>query len=88
MPFKSQAQRRMMFATNPEVAKEMQAKTRKGAKLPEHVAKKKAQKKAPAKKVAKKKMPPGIEPKREGPKHEAAESPRMKALERVYSSRS
>jgi hypothetical protein len=37
MPFKSQAQRRFLFATNPAVAKEFAAATPKGAKLPDHV---------------------------------------------------
>lgn len=41
MPFKSQAQRRKLFASNPKVAKEFAAKTPKGAKLPERVKKKK-----------------------------------------------
>jgi hypothetical protein len=41
MPFKSQSQRRKLFATNPELAKEFAAKTPKGKKLPEKVAKKK-----------------------------------------------
>lgn len=37
MPFKSNAQRKFLFANNPEVAKEFAAHTPKGAKLPEHV---------------------------------------------------
>jgi hypothetical protein len=37
MPFKSQAQRRYLFAKHPEVAKEFAAATPKGKKLPEHV---------------------------------------------------
>ncbi len=41
MPFKSQAQRGYLFAHNLAVAKEFASKTPKGAKLPEHVAKKK-----------------------------------------------
>lgn len=41
MPFKSNAQRRKLFASNPKVAKEFAAKTPKGAKLPERVKKKK-----------------------------------------------
>jgi hypothetical protein len=48
MPFKSKAQRRYLFAKEPEVAKEFAAHTPKGAKLPEHVkakAKKKLSKK-------------------------------------------
>jgi len=39
MPFKSQAQRGFMFANHPELAKEFEAATPKGKKLPEHVAK-------------------------------------------------
>jgi hypothetical protein len=42
MPLKSQAQRRMLHATNPKLAKEFEAKTPKGKKLPEKVAPKKA----------------------------------------------
>ena len=41
MPFKSQAQRRYMFATHPKIAKEFEAATPKGAKLPKRVTKKK-----------------------------------------------
>ncbi len=37
MPFKSQAQRRFMYSQEPALAKEFQAHTPKGAKLPEHV---------------------------------------------------
>lgn len=37
MPFKSNAQRRFLFATDPETAKEFAAKTPRGKKLPEHV---------------------------------------------------
>ena len=40
MPFKSEAQRRFMYAKHPELAKEFQAATPKGAKLPEHASKK------------------------------------------------
>ena len=39
MPFKSQAQRKYLFATNSKVAKEFADKTPKGAKLPQHVKK-------------------------------------------------
>lgn len=41
MPFKSKAQQRYMFATNPKVAAEMAHKTPKGAykDMPEHVKK-------------------------------------------------
>lgn len=41
MPFKSEAQRRFMYAKHPEIAKEFSEKTPKGKKLPEHVSKKK-----------------------------------------------
>lgn len=37
MPFKSKAQRGYLYAHDPKVAKEFQAATPKGAKLPEHV---------------------------------------------------
>jgi hypothetical protein len=37
MPFKSVAQRKYLFATNPKVAKEFAKSTPKGKKLPEHV---------------------------------------------------
>jgi hypothetical protein len=40
MPFKSKAQRAYLYANNPEVAKEFEKKTPKGAKLPQKVAKK------------------------------------------------
>lgn len=39
MPFKSEAQKRMMYAVHPKIAAEMEAKTPKNAKLPEHVKK-------------------------------------------------
>lgn len=47
MPFKSNAQRKFLFATNPAVAEEFASKTPKGKKLPEHVkgSKAKAKKK-------------------------------------------
>lgn len=38
MPFKSDAQRKFLFAKHPEIAKEFASKTPKGANLPEHVA--------------------------------------------------
>ena len=41
MPFKSDAQRKFMFARHPKLAKEMASKTPKGKKLPKHVTKKK-----------------------------------------------
>lgn len=37
MPFKSEAQRRYMYANHPELAREFEAETPKGAKLPEKV---------------------------------------------------
>ena len=39
MPFKSNAQRRWMYANHPEMAKEWSEHTPKGVKLPEHVKK-------------------------------------------------
>lgn len=39
MPFKSKAQRRFMYSQHPELAKEFEEATPKGAKLPEHVKK-------------------------------------------------
>ena len=39
MPFKSEAQRRFMFAKHPKMAKEWASHTPKGADLPEHVKK-------------------------------------------------
>jgi hypothetical protein len=41
MPFKSKAQRKFMYSQKPELAKEFEAATPKGKKLPEHVKKKK-----------------------------------------------
>lgn len=41
MPFKSEAQRRFLFATNPKLAKEFAAKTPKGRKLPKRAPKRK-----------------------------------------------
>lgn len=43
MPFKSEAQRRYLYAIAPEVAKKLAEKTPKG-KLPEHVSDKKKEK--------------------------------------------
>jgi hypothetical protein len=40
MPFKSKAQRAFMHAKHPEIAKRWEAKTPKGAKLPQKAAKK------------------------------------------------
>lgn len=37
MPFKSQAQRKMMYAQHPEMAKRWEEETPKGKKLPEKV---------------------------------------------------
>lgn len=37
MPFKSEAQRRYLYATNPRLAKKFSKKTPKGKKLPERV---------------------------------------------------
>lgn len=39
MPFKSEAQRRFLFAKHPDVAREFAAATPKGKELPEHVKK-------------------------------------------------
>lgn len=39
MPLVSQAQRRFMHAKHPQLAKEFEAHTPKGVKLPEHAAK-------------------------------------------------
>jgi len=39
MPFKSQAQRAFLFSNKPNLAREFQAATPKGAKLPKRVAK-------------------------------------------------
>lgn len=36
MPFKSQAQRAYMYSQHPELAKEFEAHTPKGKKLPKH----------------------------------------------------
>lgn len=41
MPFKSKAQAKMMFATQPKIAKEMAHKTKSIKALPAHVKKKK-----------------------------------------------
>jgi hypothetical protein len=40
MPFKSQAQRRKLYATNPRLAAEFASATPKGAKLPARIKKK------------------------------------------------
>jgi len=40
MPFKSKKQRAWMYANKPEMAKEFEAKTPKGKKLPKKVKKK------------------------------------------------
>lgn len=44
MPFKSQAQRGYMYIHHPELAKEFEAATPKGKKLPKHVKSKKRKK--------------------------------------------
>jgi hypothetical protein len=44
MPFKSQAQRRKIYAVDPKLAREFEAKTPKGKKLPEKVPAKKKSK--------------------------------------------
>jgi hypothetical protein len=41
MPFKSQAQRKFMYAKKPKLAKEFESKTPKGKKLPKKVKRKK-----------------------------------------------
>jgi len=45
MPFKSQSQRRWMYANDPEMAAKWEAHTPKGKKLPKKVRKKKRGKK-------------------------------------------
>ena len=45
-PFKSQAQRRKLYATEPEVARRFEAETPKGKKLPAKVTKTSTKKKA------------------------------------------
>lgn len=44
MPFKSEAQRRYMYANDPEMAKEFEKKTPKSKKLPKKVKSKKKKK--------------------------------------------
>ena len=44
MPFKSKAQKGYMYANHPKLAKEFEAATPKGKKLPQKVAKKKTAK--------------------------------------------
>jgi hypothetical protein len=39
MPFKSEAQRKFLYATNPKLASEFEKKTPKGLKLPKKAAK-------------------------------------------------
>lgn len=39
MPFKSEAQRKYLYATHPKLAEKFQKETPKDADLPEHVAK-------------------------------------------------
>ena len=43
MPFQSQAQRKFMYSQHPELAKEFEAATPKGKKLPEYKKKSKAE---------------------------------------------
>lgn len=45
MPFKSQAQRKFLYATNPPVAEEFEKATPKGKKLPKKAPKKRKVKK-------------------------------------------
>lgn len=45
MPFKSQSQRRWMYANDPEMAAKWEAHTPKGKKLPKKIRKKKRGKK-------------------------------------------
>jgi hypothetical protein len=47
MPFKSKAQRRMMWATDPKLAEDMQSKTPTGKWLPEYVGKDRKKKAVP-----------------------------------------
>ncbi len=49
MPFKSQAQRRKLWATDPDLAKKFEKETPKGKKLPEKIKKPK-KKPGPSKK--------------------------------------
>jgi hypothetical protein len=44
MPFKSEAQRRYLYATEPKVAKRWEKETPRNAKLPERVKRKKPRK--------------------------------------------
>ena len=46
MPFVSQAQRKHLYANEPDVAREFEKKTPKGKKLPERAARKDAYKRA------------------------------------------
>jgi hypothetical protein len=41
MPFKSQAQRKFLYANHPEIAKRWEKETPKGKRLPKHVKLKK-----------------------------------------------
>jgi len=50
MPMRSQAQRRYLWATNPELARKFEDKTPKGTKLPERVSSVKEQQKMKPKK--------------------------------------
>ena len=53
MPFKSHAQRRYLWATDPELAKKFEAETPSGADLPDHVGPKKPKAKHGVKKPRK-----------------------------------
>ena len=49
MPMKSKAQRRFLYANEPEVAKEFERETPKGKQLPEHVSDRREPKKGKSK---------------------------------------
>ena len=49
MPFKSQSQRRYLYATHPQMAREWESETPKGKKIPEKVKKRVNKKKKGAK---------------------------------------
>jgi len=60
MPFQSQAQRGFMYSQHPEIAKEFEAKTPKGKKLPQHKKKhSKAQQDAISRRLSAKGQPGG-----------------------------
>jgi hypothetical protein len=70
MPFKSDAQRKYMWLHHPKMAREWQAATPKGEKLPEHVKAKKAE----MVKSAEPPPPPGVSV-REWDEHLAGDTP-------------